>query len=207
MRETQDTSFFWLRRLHSLLGVFPLAAFVIIHFSLNSIAFMGPQAFDRMLVTLHGFPLTLVAEIFFIALPLLLHVLMGLVLIYRSSANVVSYGNYRNWMYLLQRVSGVIALVFISYHVWSMRIAPRFAGTYATYEHTQAHFQTAWVKIFYVVGIVAVVFHLANGLSSALITWGITQGRRSQFAAAIGSWVLMIALWFWGLRILLVFTG
>jgi len=205
VRSTQDTSYFWLKRLHSLFGVIPLAAFVIIHFSLNSVALMGPRAFDKLIVTLHAFPLTLIVEILFIAVPLLLHVMMGLVLIYRSSANVVSYSYYRNWTYFLQRITGVIALVFIVYHVWSMRIAPRIAGAYATFEHTQAHFQVAWVKVFYIVGIVALVFHLANGLCNALITWGVTQGRRSQFAMTIASWVLMIAMWFWGVRILFVF--
>jgi succinate dehydrogenase / fumarate reductase cytochrome b subunit len=204
---SQDTSFFWLKRIHSLMGAIPLAAFVILHFTLNSFVFAGPQTFDRVVSTLHSFPLTPLFEIVFIAIPLLIHVMMGLVLVYRSSANVISYNSYRNWMYFLQRLSGFVALAYVIFHVWAARLAPAVGGGHATHAYMRGHFGPTWVKVFYIIGIVAIVFHLANGLTSALITWGITQGRRSQFAVSIASWVLMIAMWFWGLRILFAFSG
>ena len=33
---------------------------------------------------------------------------------------------------------------------------------------------------FYIAGVIAATFHLANGLWSFLVTWGITQSPRSQ---------------------------
>jgi len=206
VRERVDTSYYWLKRLHSLTGVVPLTAFVIIYFALNSFALASPAAFDKLIVSLHGFPLVAIIEIVFIALPLLLHVMMGLVIIFRSSTNVVSYSYYRNWMYFLQRVSGIVAFIYIAFHVWSMRIAPALSSGHLTYAQVQAHLAPLWAKVFYVIGITAILFHLANGLVLALMNWGIAVTRRSQFAATIASWILMIALWVWGMRILFEFA-
>ena len=34
--------------------------------------------------------------------------------------------------------------------------------------------------VFWIVGVIATVFHFANGLWSFMITWGITQSNKSQ---------------------------
>jgi succinate dehydrogenase / fumarate reductase cytochrome b subunit len=207
MSDKVDTSFFWLKRIHSLMGAIPLTAFLVLYFVLGSFIFAGAETFNRVVSTLDSFPLMPLFEIVFIAIPLLIHVMMGLVLVYRSSANVVSYNSYRNWMYLLQRVTGFVVLAFVVFHAWSVWFAPEIAGVRVTYDYMHQHLEPTWIKVFYIVGIIAVVFHLANGLTSALITWGITQGRRSQFAVSIASWILMIVMWFWGFRILFAFSG
>lgn len=198
MEARVDTSFFWLRRIHSLMGVM-LLAILILHFTIDSFVFVGPSVFDRAVRTLHAFPLMPVIEIAFVVLPLVLYILMGLVIVYRSSANVVTYSYYRNWIYFLQRISGLIAFMFVIFYVWSVRLMP-------SYVHLQQQLAPLWVRIFYIVGIMALVFHLANSAASALITWGITQGKRSQFAVHIASWVLVIAMWFWGLWIVFAFS-
>ena len=49
---------------------------------------------------------------------------LGLRLLYRRlrSANLGRYGYGRNWMYFLQRATGVIAFFYIGYHIWNTSI-------------------------------------------------------------------------------------
>lgn len=184
-----------------------LATLVFFYLPFNSTALMGPHAYDAAVAAIRSFPLTAVAEIVFVWVPLAFYIMMGLVIVYRSSANVISYSYYRNWMYFLQRASFVIALVFIAFHVWTMRLAPSSGGGNATFAYVHAYASHLWVKIFYGVGIVAVMFHLVNGFASSLSTWGIVRGRRSQFAVSLASWVLVMILCLWGLRIFFQFAG
>lgn len=198
--------YFLLKRLQSLFGIFPLAVFLCIHFTLNSFVFNGPKSFNLLVEFTQGFPLVEFLEIGLIAVPLLIHILLGLIIIYRGSINLVPYSYYRNWIYLLQRITGVVAIVYVFYHVWSTRLYAFFTGKHVTFAHMQQHFEPTWVKVFYVIGIISVVFHLANGLATACMTWGITSSKRSQLAMAIIAWLITLAMGAWGLRILLEFT-
>ena len=42
----------------------------------------------------------------------------------QARPNVGSYGYLRNWLYLFQRVTGVILFFYIGYHVWNTRFVP-----------------------------------------------------------------------------------
>ena len=55
------------------------------------------------------------------------------------------------------------------------------------------------VKIFYVAGILATVYHLANGIWTSLITWGITIGPSSQRIAGYACSVFGVVLGIVGL--------
>lgn len=208
MKERHGTyDYFLLRRLQSLFGVFPLAGFLCIHFTFNSFVFSGGQSFNLLVQTTQGFPLTPFLEIGLIAVPLLVHVLLGFVIIYRGSVNLFPYPYYRNWIYIFQRVTGFVAVAFVLFHVWSTRLHSLFTGQHVTFAYMQQHFEPVWVRVFYMVGVISVAFHFANGLATALITWGITASKRSQFAMNIVTWVVTIVMGAWGLRILLAFTS
>ena len=60
---------------------------------------------------------------------------------------------------------------------------PPFDPDYAA-SSTAIHFQDgAWgsfAAVFYLVGVLSIVFHFANGLWTAAITWGLTISSRSQ---------------------------
>ncbi len=202
-----DTSFFWLKRLHSLAGVMLLIALVFFYLPFNSIAFMGPHAYDRAVVALRSFPLTVYLEIALVVVPLAFYVLMGLVLAYRSSANVIAYGYYQNWIYFLQRIAGMVALAYILFYVWSTHLTYASSDETAAFAFMHRFYLPTWVQVFYIAGFVATVFYLCTSLIQTLMTWGITATSRSRFVATIASWILMLALWFWGIRLLFAFTG
>jgi len=207
MEQKGRYDYFLLRRLQSLFGIFPLSAFLVVHFTLNSFVFGREGSFNKIVEATQEFPLIEFLEIGLIAIPLVVHILLGLIIIYRGSVNLLSYSYYRNWMYIIQRITGVVAIVFVFYHVWSTRLHAFFTGEHITYAYMHQHFGPLWVKIFYVIGIVSVVFHLANGLATACITWGVTASKRSQLAMSIMTWIITLTMGAWGLRILLEFIS
>jgi len=201
-----EFDYFFLKRLQSILGIVPLSLFLFMHLVFNSFAFSGAGSFDRFVHWMHGLPFLWVLEVFFIAVPLLIHLLLGFVIIYRGSVNITSYPYYRNWMYLFQRITGVIAFIFVFYHIWTIRLHEHFAGKLVTYAGMQKYFEPMFIKIFYIVGILSVIFHVSNGIATACITWGITVNKRSQFVMSCFSWVMMLVLGVWSIFILFIYS-
>ena len=206
MAERYDTSFFWLKRIKSLFGIFPLTFYMIFYFIMASTVLAGPGYFDKILGFYYSFPLTTPIEIVFVAIPLLMYIMLQLVLIYRSSANVVSYPYYQNWIYFLFGLSGFFASIFIVFHVWSLRIIPFVSGGGISFAAVQSFLAPLWVKIFYITGMMALIIHVSMGLPQALKYWGVARGRRSQFAFSIISWLFAVFMAAWTARLLIAFT-
>lgn len=199
-------NYFWLRRIHSLLGIVPIGAFVLEHFFSNSYVFQGGDRFNKMVEDLQGLPLVLFLEIGLIGLPLLFHVILGFVIMFTGSVNTNNYNKYRNWMYVLQRVTGVLAFFFIGFHVYTTRISAAIAGQMVTFTDMQHLLAPTWAKWFYIIGIVSVCFHFANGIATSLMTWGITVSQQSQKMASIACWGFFAAMTFWGIKIVFAFA-
>ncbi len=185
---------FILKRLFSLAGIMPIGVFLLQHLFSNAYVFISPQAYDEHVKFLTGLPLVVFIEIAFIYLPIIFHAVIGLSIIYRGENNFVDYGYSRNWLYFAQRFTGGIALIFIAVHTYTTRIQSFLEGQEFTFEAMQQILQQpAWFW-FYVVGVVAVCFHFANGIWSFLITWGIIVGRKAQQIIAAWTWVIFVGL-------------
>lgn len=206
MASAGNLQYFWLRRLHSLLGIVPIGAFVLEHFFSNSYAFQGAGAYNEMVQNLQTIPMVLLIEVGFIGLPIFFHIVLGLVIMVTGSSNVTSYGHYRNWMYFFQRVSGFLGVIYIGYHVWTTRIWAAMNDTVFTFADMQQLLTQTWEKWFYIIGIISISFHFANGLATSAITWGITVSPRSQKIATLASWVMFLGMSAWGLLILREFV-
>ena len=76
LRAGQGTSFLW-RKLHSLLGIIPIGAFLLEHLLSNFEALKGPLAYGEQVKFLNSLPLVRVLEWVFIFLPILYHALYG----------------------------------------------------------------------------------------------------------------------------------
>ena len=194
-----DKYYFLIRRLHSLTGLVPVGVFLCVHLLTNaSIVAPGPPGaeFQRAVERIHALgPLLLPVEIAFIFVPLLFHALLGLAIWFTARPNAQHYPYGPNIRYTLQRITGGIAFVFIVYHVWQMHWLgkPVGGGLFAVHDEAgrplaaittaRAIQQAWWIAPLYAVGIVASVYHLANGIWTSLITWGITIKPRTQRAA------------------------
>jgi succinate dehydrogenase / fumarate reductase, cytochrome b subunit len=200
-----DRTTYTLRRLHSLSGVLPIGVFLGVHLFTNSKSVHGPIAFNRAAEEIARLPYVVLLEVFGIALPILFHIVLGILIAATARANVFGYGTARNWMYLLQRVSGVFLVFFIVAHVWTTRLAPDAGAD--LFGLMERHLSHPGVFAFYLLGVVTAAFHLGNGLFGFAIHWGIATGRRAQtWAARIGFAVaLVVALV--GINALLGFRG
>lgn len=198
---------FLLRRLHSLSGIVPIGAFLIVHLYTNSLAYLGPEAFNEHVRALHHTPYLAMIEIAAIFAPLAFHAGYGVVIAKTARINVGEYGYADNWRYTVQRVSGWIALVFILIHLGHYRFAHWFGGKpyidtvgggMTPFDLTAAGFDlwnasVLWIGL-YAVGLLASVYHFCNGIVTFCITWGITVGERSRRYVSVGAAALALLL-------------
>lgn len=203
-----EKNHFLLRRLHSLTGVVPLGAFLINHLLANS--FMtDPVRYNEEVEWIHSLPYLIFVEFGLIFLPLAFHAAYGVVIARQGRANVLQYGWLDNWRYTLQRASGWIAAAFILIHLAHYRFAhwfggPTYIGTPDPHGLTQEGFyqvlpSAAWYTI-YAIGLVATVYHFANGLVTFCITWGITVGDQARRRVGAGAVVIGVLLLTWGFK-------
>jgi succinate dehydrogenase / fumarate reductase, cytochrome b subunit len=193
------------RRLHSLLGVIPIGIFLIQHLVVNHYATVGVGSFNKAANFMGNLPFRYVLETVVIYLPLLYHAIYGLYIAFTGKNNVGRMGYFRNWMYLLQRITGVITLIFIAWHVWETRIASAF-GTEINFQLMHDILSSPFMFGFYLVGILSAIFHFSNGLWSFLVTWGITVSPRSQVISTYITIAVFVVLSIVGIQTLLAFV-
>jgi succinate dehydrogenase / fumarate reductase, cytochrome b subunit len=170
---------FILRRIHSLTGIVPVGGFLLFHFYENGAIFYGAEAYDVMAEEARGIRYLEILEIFVVFLPLLYHMLYGLFIASYTRNNTMQYNYSRNNLFMWQRVTGIILVLFLLYHIWQFRFTAFWEGS-ANTPTVAFTLANPFVFAFYIIGVVASGFHLGNGIWTFLITWGITIGKRAQ---------------------------
>ncbi|WHY33310.1 succinate dehydrogenase cytochrome b558 subunit [Cytobacillus firmus] len=195
---------FFNRRLHSLLGVIPVGLFLVQHLVVNHFATGGEESFNNAAHFMESLPFRIFLETFVIYLPLLFHAIYGLYIAFTAKNNTSRYGYFRNWMFMLQRVSGVITLVFVAWHVWETRVQAAF-GAEVNFQMMENILSNPFMFWFYIIGVISAIFHFANGLWSFLVSWGLTVSPRSQVISTYVTIGIFIALSIVGVRALIAF--
>ncbi|GER67061.1 succinate dehydrogenase cytochrome b558 subunit [Weizmannia acidilactici] len=196
---------FYHRKLHSLLGVFPIGLFLVIHLTVNHYAVDGAASFNKAANFMEHLPYLLFLEVVLIYLPLLFHAIYGLYIAFTASSNVGRLGYFRNWMYLMQRISGVLVLIFLVFHIYETRIQMAL-GKPLNFDLMANLLSNPWMLAWYIIGTVAAIFHFSNGLWSFLVSWGITQSQRSQQISTYVMVVVFVLLSIVDVRALLAFA-
>ena len=178
--EVKVSPHFWFRRMHSLAGVMPLGAFLLEHMFSNSFIVRGPEAYNAQIKFLSGLPYVLWLECLGIYLPILYHAFYGIYIWLSGKNNAFTYPYRANWLYVLQRWTGLIALAYIGYHVYETRVQNLLYGTEMSFEFMAKQMSNPSVFAIYITGLAAVMFHFANGLWLFLVDWGVAVGRRAQ---------------------------
>lgn len=188
---------YYYRKLHSLLGVVPVGLFLIEHLLTNYEAFnSGHQGFIDQVRWLNSLPLIFFLELFGIWLPLLYHGVYGLYVAFQSRNNVNRYGYFRNVMFTLQRVTGVVTLIFVAWHFFTTRFQVALGNETHDSLGVLMHevFTNPVYFTLYLIGVLAATFHFSNGMWSFLVSWGITVGPRAQRVSSyvwMGVFVIM----------------
>lgn len=199
-----DQRYFLLKRLHSLLGVIPIAGFVVFHLFENSHSVAGQAAFNATTGMIRSQPYLYFLEIGLLT-PILFHALMGLYLAKAAKHNVGRFTNAQNISYTLQRITGLILLFFIGYHVYTTRFAN--IPTEQMFQTLAGQFAHPAVAAFYALGILSAAFHLSNGLWGFAVAWGFITGQESMDKAWKLCMGLFVVVSLMGLNALAGFEG
>lgn len=192
--------YFYSRKLHSLLGIIPLGFFILEHMITNYAAYDGGKAaFQDSVKFLNELPLIFFLELFGIWLPLLYHGVYGLYIAYTSRNNVGNYNYGRNIAFMMQRITGVITFIFVTWHLYQTRF--QIAIGEVSHEELGTHMNDIVTQplmfVVYIIGVLAASYHFTNGLWAFLVSWGITVGPRAQKVSSMictGLFVLMSVL-------------
>ncbi len=196
---------FLIRRVHSLTGVAPMGLFLAEHLFVNSYALKGAQAYDAAVGVIQSVVYVTVIEVALILTPLAIHGVYGMWLAVTARNNPLSYSYLHNWLFVFQRLTGVVTFLFVAYHLWALRLSNLFFGTEISFATVSSQMANPLALAAYVVGLLASVFHFAHGLATFSITWGITLGpnsRRVVLAACSGIFVVMSLV---GMRAIIAF--
>jgi succinate dehydrogenase / fumarate reductase, cytochrome b subunit len=173
----EPSTSYLLDKLQSLSGVIPIGAFLAEHFWSNSYALVSVEKYNETSRELQTIPWRLPVEFLVIWLPLLFHGVYGIYIWWSGKSSPWSHPWMANWLYTLQRWSGIVAFVFIGWHLYTERWLTQGRSTYADVAASLRH---PCYLAFYVLGVVASSFHLGNGLWNFCCKWGIAVSPRAQ---------------------------
>ncbi|MGC4003889.1 MAG: succinate dehydrogenase [Pirellulales bacterium] len=196
---------FILYRLFSLSGLLPIGGYLCIHLLTNSTVAAGAAPFQKNVNSIHALgPALPFVEWAFIFGPMLFHATVGFMIISGAVLNVGSYPYASNIRYTLQRVTGVLAFLFIVWHILHLHhYGHAVGGGKFDPEHAASSAAVALsplaIKIIYFIGVTAAVYHFSNGLWTQGITWGIwtskTAMKRANYVcAAIGVGLFIVGM-------------
>ncbi|HCK42278.1 MAG: succinate dehydrogenase cytochrome b558 subunit [Pirellulales bacterium] len=190
---------FLIRRLHSLSGLVPVGGYMIIHLLVNASVLESPATFQKNVYQIHSLGALLpLVEWAFIFIPLLFHAIIGMVIIAGALPNTNQYRYGPNYRYTLQRVTGMIAFAFIMVHVFHMHgwlhadiwlenlVKPLGGAQFKPFNAASTAgeaLQGIGYLVFYVIGVLSCVYHLANGIWTMGITWGVWTSPAAQSRA------------------------
>jgi succinate dehydrogenase / fumarate reductase, cytochrome b subunit len=194
-------------RLGSFLAVIPLGVWTVNHLWNNLSAFKGAAAWQAD-VTEYSHPLAFFVSSAIALLPLGLHTVWGVFRLVSVRPNIGRYRYFSNVKYILQRLSAIGLLLFLGAHLWLATLRPRLTTgrpePFSDISHEMHHhFPTLAV---YLLGVLGVAYHLANGLHTFTMGWGIVTSRRALKKLDIGviitfivlltmGWAAIYALW------------
>jgi succinate dehydrogenase / fumarate reductase cytochrome b subunit len=180
-------------RLGSFLAVVPLSIWVINHLWRNLSAFRGPAAWTED-VTSYSHPLAFFVSSSIALLPLALHTVWGIGRLASTRPNAQPF--FSNLKYVLQRLSAIGLLLFLGAHLWLATIHPRLTTgrpePFSDISHEMHHHGPT--LIVYILGVLGVAYHLANGLQTFAMGWGVISSRRGLKKLDVFVWLMFVLL-------------
>jgi succinate dehydrogenase / fumarate reductase cytochrome b subunit len=185
---------YWLGKLFSLVGIVPLGIYVILHLYNNLRSLYGEESFNQHLAQGRSMPLIVPLTILVIWIPIAFHGLYGLIAMKKSRPNLGRFRYFDNLKYVIQRLSGIGLLLFIPAHVFKTRIEPGLEGKSLDFLHMAEGLHEPLTLTIYILGVLGVAYHLANGIWQFSIGWGLATSQRGMNRVQILSFVVFVAL-------------
>lgn len=194
----------------ALSGLF-LISFLIIHVGLNSTVFNDLPYFNakdngsmfNRAAAFMGNSLVIRIMEFVLFAGFLLHIVQGYVVDIKNRAKrkkgyQITLGNRGStWMSRNMAILGSLIFIYLVVHVAQFWVPSRITGNLeeVTYYGKQYHnlflkmyetFQSAWVVILYLIGVVALCFHLLHGFHAAFRTIGVHNKKYLSLLKGLG---------------------
>ncbi|MEO6951386.1 MAG: hypothetical protein ABI321_06205 [Polyangia bacterium] len=182
------------KQIFSLFGVVPLSVYVIAHLWTNMYSLAGANAFNERVRQSRESPAFLFLEIVGLGFPIAFHAWVGIKAVFITRPNNGHYRWLGNWKYLLQRISAVGILLFLFAHVIKARILPATQGRMEDWAGMHEALSEPLTFTVYVLGLLGVSYHLANGLWLASLTWGVAVSPAAQKRMQTVSMVFFVLL-------------
>jgi succinate dehydrogenase / fumarate reductase cytochrome b subunit len=188
---------------------------MVVHLTVNASVLNGAATFQNNVLNIHKLGAILpVVEWTFIFLPILFHAIVGVAIVAGGLPNINQYPLSANYRYTLQRATGMIAFAFIMLHVLHMHgwfhneswlryvVEPLGGARFRPYNATSTAglaLQGLLATALYAIGVLSCVYHLANGVWTMGITWGVwtsptAQARASKVCTAAGVLLAVVGL-------------
>ena len=172
-----------------------MVVFLFGHWAGNSILLQGEVAFLGYVSWLQNHPLLHYAVWIVIATALLFHLAVGpRHWLKNRRARPIAYKKKQHqattWAARRMLLTGTLLLLFLAVHISQVRGWLNFSDSDSLYQNLRSGFTHWWVVAIYLLGQLALGFHLYHGLWSQFQTFGIYQPRynhlRRPFAIAVG---------------------
>ena len=176
--ERTEARDFILARLGSLFAFAPVGVWTAVHLWNQLAAWRSPQAWENS-VTGHGSGASTALVFLLVLGPLLWHTVWGIARMLRSQPKPLQ-GGFSNLRYVVQRLSALGLLLFLGAHLYLAWFEPRFLhGRPEAFAALAQEMRfNAPTLLVYLLGVLAIAYHLANGLWSFLtMGWGITVSK------------------------------
>lgn len=177
---------FFLWRFYSLTGVVSLFLFLLLQTASASLLLFASKETTHAFLAFQSSTLVFCLEILFITLPVLFHVIYNLKSLSQTRFNLFDYAYQGNVRYIFQRVSSVVVLVFVLFHVtqlvWVVRSGAE--GFQYVRDILFLHRSTGGMIVYWT-ALMFAWFYQCQALWNFLIDWGITVGQRSQRVSLI----------------------
>src|SRR5699024_10578476 len=131
--------------------------------------------------------------------------ILGVYIVFVAKNNTKRYGFFRNWLFFLQRVTGIITLIFIAWHVWQTILQVAISGAEVNYQIMEYSLTSPCFFWFYISSVIAVVFVLANWLWSFCVCWAIAPSPRAQKIVTYATVVVFFVVSYIGIRTIIQF--
>ena len=181
----------WLMAVSSLL----LFLYIILHLIGNLKVFFGPEPFNHYAEWLRvaGSPMIPDQGVLWIfrvllIIAVLVHIVAYAQLYRRTrAARSKGYREYRPTLFSsasrTMKWGGITILLFVIYHLLHMTFGTAHPDFVAgdPYNNIVIGFENVWVSLFYIVGVIALGFHLYHGLWSATQTFGLNNPKYNRY--------------------------
>jgi succinate dehydrogenase / fumarate reductase cytochrome b subunit len=182
----------------SLTGLF-LVSFLVVHVGINSMIFFndGGKMFNDYATFMSHNYIIRVMEIGLFA-GIILHIVQGLLLTLqnqkaRPSKYAVSAGNSTSkWYSRSMGVLGSLLLIFLVIHLSHFWVGTKASlylhgdAPHDTFQELKGAFSKPWIVVTYVLGVIALWWHLIHGIPSAFQTLGINNSKYNTIILNFG---------------------